>query len=85
MAITVPMDADSKLAMIGRPAVWSMETMSWLLELPKMKRKLSSVGCSGNQCRFLPAAVHSSTGLKAIVAIQTIGISTTISASSMRL
>ncbi len=42
--------------------------MFWLVS-PRMFRKLSSVGCSGNQI-VLPIGFHSSCGLKDIVTIQ---------------
>src|ERR1700743_2226221 len=84
MAIAVPTEAASRLAMIGRAAVCSIETVRRRLELPKIIRKLSSVGRSGSQCRSVPAAVHSSTGLKAIEAIQAMGMSAMIRQEDQR-
>jgi hypothetical protein len=56
-------------------AVLSSATIRLVLDLPKMNSKLLNVGCLGHHVSSEPVADHSPTGLKAMDAIQSMGIS----------
>ena len=77
MAIAVPNTADSSDERIGFSAVRASATIKLLVDSPKTKRKLLSVGFFGHHVRSAPVADHSAIGLKAIDTIHRIGTSVT--------
>src|SRR4029077_9273695 len=72
-ALIVPRVAHTRLEIAGPTATRSMATRSLGAWPVKMKIKLSNVGSFGSQDNWSMPEVHSSRGLKAIVAIQKTG------------
>ena len=83
MAMAVPKTAESSEDRMGFNAVRSSATIRLLVDSPKTKRKLSSVGFCGHQVSASPVADHSGIGLKAMDSIHRIGTSATESARKM--